>query len=219
MKLKFSLFFLFVLTCLVTSHAQIDKGSVLLGTSIGYNQVKTKNETSISNVKTQSFIVSPSVGIAIKENLVAGIRFDYMKNTQKSDFDFSNHYNQESKYYGGSIFIRRYVPLVSRLYVFGEGSASYTITRETATQTYYTNDFKRKVKGWGTGLHITPGISYGVCKKLQVELGFNSLLNAGYEKSKSTSNNNTQEETRESFSGGISKDNQSMFFIGFRAIL
>lgn len=219
MNLKFFLSFLFVLTYVVTSQAQIDKGSVLLGTSIGYSQIKSKNGVSSgNNTKSQSFIVSPAVGVAIKENLVAGIRFNYMKTTQKSNYDYANYYNSDTKNYGGSIFIRRYVPLISRLYVFGEGNASYNIIRETTTQGYYSGKNERKAKGWNTGLSITPGISYGVCKKVQVELGFNSLLSASYGKTKTTYNN-MPEENRESFSTGISKDNSSMFYIGFQVIL
>ncbi|OQP64974.1 hypothetical protein A3860_19700 [Niastella vici] len=206
----------FAFSLFTTAHAQINKGAVLTGTSIGYSQ--SKGNISSSDLKSKSFAVSPAVGIAIKENLVAGIRFDYLKNTQKNVYGSNNTYDDEAKNYGGSLFIRRYVPLISRLYVFGEGSASYTNARETNTQAYYTSTNERKIKGWSTGLHITPGISYGVCKKFLVEFGYNSLLNASYGKIKSTYNN-TPEEKQESFSGGISKDNNSMFFIAFQIIL
>jgi len=218
MKFKFLLFSLFALLCMETTRAQINKGAVLAGTSIGYNQIKSKYNISGGDLKVKSFTVSPAVGIAIKENVVAGIRFDYLKNTQKSVYDANSTYDDEAKNYGGSIFIRRYVPLISRLYVFGEGSASYTNVRETNTQVYFASKNERKTKGWSTGLHITPGISYGVCKKFLVELGYNSLLNASYGKSKMVYNN-APEQTQETFSGGISKDNNSMFFIAFQIVL
>jgi hypothetical protein len=218
MKLKFSISFLFALTCMATSQAQINKGSVLLGTSIGYSQTKSENLASAgTHFKIQTFKVSPSVGVALKENLVAGIRFNYLNSIQKSTFDPSTH-KQDNKNYGGSLFIRRYVPLVSRLFVFGEGSASYNVIREKYTEHYYSLINDRKGKGWNTGLHITPGIAYGVCKKFQVECGFNSLLGVTYEKNKTTFNNYNTEE-RKSFTGGIGQDSQSMFFIGFQFVL
>ncbi len=218
MKCKFLLLLVFVLTCVITTRAQINKGSVLSGTNIGYSQTKSENITAVgTNFKIQSFKVSPSVGVAIKENLVAGIRFDYLNSIQKSNFNPSTH-KQDNKNYGGSLFIRRYVPLISRLYVFGEGSASYNVVRDKYVENNnsYTNE--RKGKGWNTGLHVTPGIAYGICKNFQIECGFNSLLSVTYEKNKTTFNDYITEE-REQFTSGIGQDNQSMFFIGFQFVL
>ena len=218
MKLKL-LFSLFALTCVLTSQAQIEKGSLLLGSSIGYSQGKTKVEqaTAVSS-KNNTFSFSPSIGVALKENLVAGVRFDYLKNTSKYTYDANNAQNGEIKNYGGGIFIRRYVPVVNRLYVFGEGTAFYKTIKQTSTQTYYNSKTEIKNKGWGTGLSITPGISFGVSKKFQIEGGFNSLLNVSYAKSKITGNT-TATQKAESFSGGIGNDDESMFYVGFRFIL
>jgi hypothetical protein len=220
MKLKF-LFSLFALTGVLTSQAQINKGSVLLGGSIGFNQIKSKGDASITSTsKTTTTAISPAVGVALKENLVAGVRFNYTKYKQRNNYDAmtTNYLNTDIKNYGGGIFLRGYVPVINRLYVFGEGYASYTIDRETSTQGYYNSKNERKIKGWNTGLSFTPGISYGVSKKLQIEGGFNSLFSVNYAKSKTTYSG-TQTATSESFSGGISQDNESMFFVGFRFVI
>jgi hypothetical protein len=219
MKLNFFLSLLFVLTCVVTSQAQIKKGSLLLGGSVGFNQIKSKGDASaVSTIKTNTVTISPSVGVALKENLVAGVRFNYMKYTQKSNYDVANYLNTDIKNYGGGIFLRGYVPVINRLYVFGEGSATYTDVKQTSIQGYYTSKQERKIKGWNTGLSFTPGISYGVSKKFQIEGGFNSLFSATYAKSKTTYNDNPAG-TLESFSAGISQDDESMFYVGFRFIL
>ena len=220
MKLKF-LFSLFALTGVLTSRAQINKGSLLLGGSIGFNQIKSKGDMSLTSTsKTTTTTISPSIGVAIKENLVFGARFNYMKYKQRNNYDAmtTSYLNTDIKNYGGGIFLRGYVPLINRLYVFGEGYASYIIDRETSIQGYYNSKNERKIKAWSTGLSFTPGISYGVTKKFQIEGGFNSLFSAAYGKSKSTYNG-TPAGTSEAFKAGISQDNESMFFVGFRFVI
>lgn len=217
MKLKFSCFLL-ALACALTSQAQIDKGSLLVGSNIGYTQGKIKYEQSVQTFKNNTFVISPSVGVAIKENLVAGVRFAYSKQTQKITYDVNNSSDYENKNYGGGIFIRRYVPVINRLYVFGEGTAAYTNIKETSTQKYYTSTTERKTTGWSTGLSFTPGISYGVSKKFQIEGGFNSLFNAAYVKTKMT-HPTSYTQKADQFSVGIGQDNESMFYIGFKFVL
>jgi hypothetical protein len=217
MKLKFSCFLL-ALTCALTSQAQIDKGSVLVGSNIGYSQGKSKFEQSIAATKINTFTISPSFGVAIKENLVAGVRFAYSKQTQKSTLEANSTYDVDNKSYGGGIFIRRYVPVINRLYVFGEGTAAYTSVKQTSTQKYYNSKMEQKTTGYSTGLSFTPGISYGVCKKFQIEGGFNSLFSAAYVKTKTTgTTSNTQK--ADLFSAGIGQDDESMFYVGFKFVL
>ena len=218
MKLK-CLFSLFALTCVLASQAQINKGSLLLGGSIGYN--KGKSKTWQQDLKIKTIIFSPAIGVAVKENLVVGARFDYLKQTQNSKYDasYSTKLDIDTKNYGGGIFIRRYVPVINRLYVFGEGTASYTALRETSTQTSTYNKSVAKTKGYTTGLSFTPGVAFGVSKKFQIEGGFNSLFNVSYLKSKTTYNYSNQPENQELFSAGISHDDQSMFYVGFRFII
>lgn len=217
MKLKFSVFLL-AITCALTTRAQIEKGSLSVGGSFGFTQLKSKGDASaVSTSKGTTVVISPAVGVALKENLVAGIRFNYMKYTQKNNYDVANYLNTDNKSYGGGIFLRRYVPVINRLYVFGEGNATYTNVKQTQIQGYYTSKQERKNTGWSTGLSFTPGISYGVTKKFQIEGGFNSLFSATYRKSKSIYNNNPAG-TFDSFSTGISNDDESMFYVGFRFI-
>lgn len=220
MNLKVLLPLLFAFTCALTTQAQISKGAKLFGSSIGYNHVKLNSSNVMqSDIKTTSFVVSPSAGVAVKENLVVGIRLDYSKSTEKSQHNYGSSGTTENKNYGGGFFLRKYVPLVNRLYVFGESNIMYTVNRQKASQQSSSNSgYEIKSKGWSTGLNFTPGISYGVSKKFQIEGGFNSLLNVSYAKSKTTYENN-EVAKMDSFSGGIGSDNGSMFYVGFRVIL
>lgn len=218
------LFSLFALTCVLTSQAQINKSAVLLGGSIGYN--KGKSETWQSSAKINTFIFSPTIGVAVKENLVVGARFDYLKQTENNKYPASYNTNQDvdTKNYGAGLFIRGYVPVINRLYVFGEGTASYTVLRATSTQstTPATSKSESKTKGYSTGLSFTPGVSFAVSKKFQIEGGFNSLFNVSYLKSKTNYNygyGTVQSEKQELLSAGISHDDNSMFYVGFRFVI
>lgn len=210
MKQKFVLILFSVFSFALATQAQIGKGSIWLGGSAGYNRTKS-NIDYYENNKNEVFTFSPAVGKAIKENLVAGIRLSYSNSKQKNT-SYSGGYNDtETKGYGGGIFLRRYVPVITRLYIFGEGTASYARTTRNEVHT------GTKIKGWSTGIGFTPGISYGVNKKLQLESGFNSLLHASYGKSKSTAGYNHL--SSDAFSAGVSLENESTFYIGFRLLL
>jgi len=212
------LFFLIAVTCALTTRAQIEKGSLLIGTGIGYSQGKVKYDQSVAATKTNTFTISPSVGVAIKENLVAGVRFAYSKQKQKITYEANNTLDVDNKSFGAGIYFRRYVPLINRLYVFGEGTAAYTSIKQTSTQNYYNSKTEQKITGYSTGLSFTPGISYGVCKKFQIEGGFNSLFSATYMKTKSTGTTyNTQK--ADQFSAGIGQEDESMFYVGFKFVL
>lgn len=223
MKLKF-LLSLFALTGVLTSQAQINKGSVLLGGSIGYN--KGKSEAYQQTLKVNTFIFSPAIGVAVKENLVVGARFDYLKQKKNNKYPASYNTKQDidTKNYGGGLFIRGYVPVINRLYVFGEGTVSYTVLRETNDQTPPNSPSKyvSKTKGYSTALSFTPGVSFAVSKKFQIEGGFNSLFNISYLKSKtnySSGYGSVQSAKQDLFSAGISHDDESMFYVGFRFVL
>jgi hypothetical protein len=217
MKLK-CLFFLFALTCVLTSEAQINKGSLIIGSNIGYSQYKQKFENSVTASKVNTFSISPSVGVAISENLVAGVRFAYSKQTQKSTLEANHTVNADNKNFGGGIYIRRYVSVINRLYVFGEGTAAYTSIKQTRTEKYFNSKTEQKITGYSTGVSFTPGISYGVCKNFQIEGGFNSLFSATYLKTKYTAPMFNTEKV-DQFSVGVGQDDESMFYVGFKFVL
>jgi hypothetical protein len=217
MKQKFLLSALFVCMFFVSTQAQIGKGSAWLGGNIGYSQSKSDYVNS-PDQKTEVLQFSPSVGTAIKENLIAGISLGYTENTQKNTNPNGNYAKTTSKYYGGGIFIRRYIPVVTRLYLIGEATAYYNSGKITTTEVYSTVNSKVTTKSWNTSLSFTPGISYGLTKKVQLETGFNSLFAVGYGKSKRNLTGSSKE-TSESFSAGINLENKSTFYIGFRFLI
>jgi len=200
MKQKILLFAFFLCTFIVTTHAQqISKGSIWLGGNISYNQNKTDNEND-PDTKTQSLSIAPAIGKAVSDNLVAGVRLSYLYNKFITD---GNSYDERQ--YGGSVFVRRYLPVISRLYVFGEGSVGASHYRGG------------QMKGGSFTIALTPGVSVGINKKLQLETGFNSLFNTYYMKRKPIAGSTISSIT--SFGAGVNLENQSTFYLGFRFLI
>lgn len=207
MKQKLLLATVIALTFSFATKAQIGKGSLWLGGGIGYNNSKSNDATDPGS-KNQSFSVNPAIGKAIKDNTIAGIDVSYSHN--KSEYAGSYASEQTSNSYGVGFFIRQYVPIINRLYIFGQGRAGFGYAKQTSTY----NGTKSEGKSWGVGLNFYPGVSFAVNKKLQLETGFNNLLNIQY--SHSTGGSPSK---KSSFSAGASLDDTSSFFLGFRLLL
>jgi hypothetical protein len=224
MKQRILLALIFVCAFMVSTRAQISKGSVWIGGTIGYNQNKNDyKDTARKDYKTSSLNVSPAIGIAVKDNLVVGIRLTYGHDKSENN---ANVIESKGNTYGGGIFVRQYIPVISRLYLFGEASVAYSSSKGDATQEDYSSGTTVKVKttskGWGTGLNVTPGLAFSITKKFQVETSLNSLFNVGYGKIKYTADKpsyNYLNQTTDSFAAGIFSDGKAEFNIGCRFLL
>jgi hypothetical protein len=202
------------------SNAQIRKGSVYLGGDLGYSSQKeerlnptpggTNNE---SEQKGVSF--SPSIGVAVKENVFAGIDLSY-SNTKGENLGTTNYKN---KVLGAGVFLRRYFPVANKFYLFGQIRLGY-YDREY-DQNYNFNADRTLEKGWGIQAGLYPGLSYNIYKSLYLEMGLNNLLQAGYESldiTRTSGFGNTSSSERKSFSIGSSLSNSSLT-VGLRFIL
>src|SRR5215218_4159663 len=112
--LAFSLFLI-----ATVSHAQITKGSVLLGGNIGFGGSKDEYG---NQPEVHTFTFNPVLGIAVKENLVTGINIFY--NHSKTTNNMPG--KQEAGVTGGGLFVRKYVPLGMKFYLYGQGNINYT---------------------------------------------------------------------------------------------
>jgi opacity protein-like surface antigen len=207
--MKFKHLIASVIICAVSlsTKAQIGKGSVWLGGGIGYNSEKNDNITSIDS-KTQSFNINPGIGIAVKDNTIVGVDLKYSHEKKENDPSVGAP-ERKTNTYGIGIFVRRYVPVINKLYIFGQGRAGYDFTKQTDKIASSTS----KSESWSTGLNFTPGVSFAVNNKIHLESGFNSLFSINYGHTKSlTSKGN-------SFSAGVNLDNSSTFYIGIRFLI
>ncbi|HUZ58122.1 MAG TPA: hypothetical protein VMU83_05020 [Hanamia sp.] len=203
-----------ILVCTaITAHAQINEGSYLLGGSIGFNSSKNQNG---SINKNESFYSNIQFGKVIKDNTVAGIIASY---------SFSNNGpTNKSNQFSAGVFYRKYKPLAKNFYFFGEVDALYNHSNQTYGPFQIGNDATRILSNGGT-LSFTPGISYSVCKRMQIELSMLNIASISYAGTKyettSSITNSVSTVNGNNFSGNINLNTSllSNFGIGFKFLL
>lgn len=115
----------------LASSAQITNGSVLLGGGIsgGRSTVENNNQEN----KYSSFSVYPSIGLAVKENTVVGLRLTY---SHSKSAPANNPYTQEQKGYGAGLFYRKYMPWASSSICLARAlPITVTVSRQTHCRT------------------------------------------------------------------------------------
>jgi hypothetical protein len=200
--------------------AQITKGKTLLGGTVVYNRATASySDNSFYPAKQDYLTVNPAVGITIKENLIVGVEGSYYSSVQKSGTT-TNLYTTKGHGYGGSIFLRRYVPLAKRFYFFGQGAVG---ANKNTSRQKYNNQTISSSEGWGAVVNFSPGLTYGVLKKLYVESSLNgfALLGYGRSQTESTDANTGVVSTSKgsNFNFSTSLGSGGGFSIGFRLLL
>ena len=192
--------------CISIVQAQINKGSILLGGGIGFNNNKVKD----TDKKDHSVSIAPSVGIAVKQNIIVGLNFSYYHS--KNEIGTYTPVSNSSS--GLAVFARKYMPLGKRFYAFGETAIYYLNSKYI-----YTNPTnKSEQKSWTTGINIYPGLSYAVTKRFHLEAGLPQLANLGYSKTKNITNGTTTEENTQ-LGFHLSASSFSALNFGFRFFL
>jgi hypothetical protein len=209
MKQKFLLSLLFVCSLVVSTQAQINKGAIWLGGQASYNQSSEKSLGSSTTNKTTGFSINPAIGKAVKENLVVGISAGYWHSKNKT----GSTTNSTSNSYGGGVFIRKYIPVITNLYLFGDARVHVSRGIEKGNST----SGNSKNKYWNIAISATPGIAYAVTQNIQIETGVNSLFAAVYQRR--DSKQGTSEGKSSTFNSGILLDNNTPIYIGFRFLL
>ncbi|MCS3799760.1 hypothetical protein GGD38_005136 [Chitinophagaceae bacterium OAS944] len=221
MKLKLLFSVVFVCTLLTTSYAQINKGSTWIGSNFSYGKIKGKLYPSLPEEELKRTSITPSVGMAIKENLVLGVFAAYVNDYREND-DYL--LENKSRSYGGGVFVRRYMPVYKQLYIFGEGRLSFNHTKASGKYDWGTSgNYSYESKGWATSVALTPGIAYGITQNIQLEAGLASLFNISYERAKAfnsgTNAGNPGNSKAKSFNANVNLDKLSSFTLGVRFLL
>jgi hypothetical protein len=155
------------------SQAQITKGSVLLGGSIGFYRGETK--TGVNESKTNNLAFHPAVGIAINNNWAIGLTAGF-SNYRWKTVDAQIH-DQKDKQFLSGVFVRRYSPIGKNFYLYGNGQVAYTQNEQSGVHSYgYSSNFTSK----GIALNLAPGIAYALSKRFHVEASLNNLLSVNY---------------------------------------
>lgn len=193
--LLFSL--LFIIAASTTTQAQITKGSTLLGGNLSFGQSKLDSDFAQSELKATTFSISPSIGVAVKENLIAGVNIGYSTGKQKQVSSNQTVLDVKTTGFTAGVFIRKYKQLAkSNFYLFGEGDLNYTNMKEERKEQM--PDLST-TKTHTVFLSVKPGVSYAVNNRLHLELGLNNLINAGYTATKQSNDQNDNTIKQNSF--------------------
>lgn len=170
------------------THAQISKGSVLLGGGLYFNTSKQStsnyNNSQSSETKSTGISLSPSFGIALKENTIYGINFEFGHTFYASTPDQKS---PKSNSYSGGIFLRRYVTLGKGFYLFGQANAYYSKDKQS---TVYDSLTSQRLLYRSAGLSLYPGIAYKVSRIMLLEIGLNNLASIYYSNNEQSQKNN-----------------------------
>lgn len=208
--------------CYLFSNAQIKKDAVLLGGQVSVNSTKTKVTPTPANPTRENsgMVITLSAGKAVKENTVVGLYGGY--GTAKSSDTYSNNSSNssESSNTTAGVFYRKYKGLSKNFYFFGELNAGYT---------GYKQQYENKTAGiintstnttTGAELGVTPGISYQVLKKMQIEILMPSFAGIRYSVNKNTgTNTTTQKGNSFQFNSSLNGGFINGLAVGFRLVL
>lgn len=158
----------------VLVNAQIKKGDVLLGGGVTFGTTSSKPNPSDAT----TISVYPSIGKAVKDNLVVGLNLGfghYHSKGGSTPASISNSYS-----YSLGAFVRRYKELGAKFYLFGEGDLTGTYSR---AKNYFDGTDPSSVpasKTWSANAAVGGGIAYFVSPHVQLETGIQDLAYAGY---------------------------------------
>jgi hypothetical protein len=173
MKKHFYLLTVGLLTACI-SYAQVKKGDVLVGGNIGF--FKQDVSPGQSGNDLTSFSIYPSIGKAIRDDLVVGLNLGYAHSRTKSVT--SDAYITTQVQYSLGAYIRRYKNLGAGFALFGEGDLLLTYG---LYKSYYDGGPKPPAsKSYSIRAGLYPGIAYFLSRRVQVETGFQDIVNVQY---------------------------------------
>ena len=209
---KSTLLLFSILMMAAYAEAQIRKGSFLLGGGVGFSFANSPG--SMGGQKQKGINISPSLGLAIKENLVVGLSGQYAF----SDTKISNSpYKQTSNAYSAGLFMRKYMLLASRFYLFGEGGLNFRTVKDKSDYNGVVNSITNK----SINLSLYPGLTYAIHKNFHLEVGLNNLLTLGHSWSKEVQTLQTGTQINKGSSTYFSTNFSaaSPLTVGFRVVL
>lgn len=177
----------FLLTLIATAsfvNAQIKKDAVLLGGQLSYNNASNQYSATQPEQKTSGAYANVNVGKVYKDNHVVGITVGYSRGNSESNYG-AGYRTSKSDSYNAGVFYRQYKSLGKDFYFFGALNAGYFGNIINDVYTDYPGK-KYKSTENGARLGLTPGLSYAICKKLQLEILLPDLISLRYSDQKNT---------------------------------
>jgi Outer membrane protein beta-barrel domain len=197
-----------------SASAQFKKGDILLGADLSFSGSKSTSNINPGDQKSSYGDFGISIGKAIKENAIAGIKLGYGHNSNTYNNGTDNLTSSNNTYSIG-VFYRLYKNLGKDFYLFGEAGAEYNGSTSSTSDTSGS-----KVTGNAGVIYITPGLAYRISSKVFVEFSIPAIFNISYSSSSSKLGSQTLG-TSDNFgaSANIISNPLSSLGIGFRLIL
>lgn len=202
----------------ITAQNSFPKGSLLPGGNIGF--YTNNNESSAGKNKMFNLNIAPSVGIAVKENIFVGVNFGYYYSHARYTNNLSGYIDssrQNGINYG--LFGRYYKPLKHNFSIFLQadlgGKNAWGKSSSSGAAAKYNS------VSWGINAGLTPGISYGISRKLQLEAGFSNIAAISYSNDETSVSGSTTGNQKQSNFGVYTNLNNytSQLYLGFRLLL
>jgi hypothetical protein len=206
--------------CFILAKGQITKKSILLGGQIRYASSKLEYSDFSNNSKSNQGTFDVSIGKAFKENVIYGFNASYGSVSSKNNYySYPYYYNSKLNSYSFGLFRRDYEKLGKDLYFFTEAGLGYTYQKSTYSDSI--QNINSTGKGSQTKLYLTPGLSYRIYKKLQLEIIIPDILSINYNYTNfnyNTSNSNTKQNNFY-FNSSLNSSVLSSLGVGFHFIL
>ncbi|MEP6947976.1 MAG: hypothetical protein ABI863_01815 [Ginsengibacter sp.] len=210
MRTKILLLFAVFFCIVLISNAQVNTGRYLLGGS--FNMFQSKDNHPYNDGKNNGLNANIQFGKVVKENTVVGVILSY----SYYNYDYTAPHSNDGKNYGAGIFYRKYKKLAKDFYFFGEADGAYAYSENNFTQL---SGYKLKTNG-GT-LSFIPGVSYAICKRMQIELSMPNIISLSYTHNKTDYTSDpappppTQKGNNFTFNTNFNSNLLSSFGIGF----
>ncbi|HSC52791.1 MAG TPA: hypothetical protein VLC98_04190 [Phnomibacter sp.] len=212
-------FFSLLLFFSLTANGQIKKQSILLGGQLFY--YNNKNQVDNLNQKSESGTISLSIGKAFKENKVIGINFSFSPIRQSNFLNNGDTTNLTFNRFDIGAFYREYKKLAKDFYFFTQIDGAYITANQTEHYKIASGDVKASQRGGF--ISLTPGISYQVFKKTQLEIIIPNILSVQYLVTKIDSQvsqvQNSKQEQLLFYSNLTNNTGLGLLGVGFRFIL
>jgi hypothetical protein len=203
------------------ANAQFKKNDILLGGQLSYsynssNQKYVTGPTYDNKATTGNFTIN--FGKALNENTIAGITLSYRPysiNNFNVDGIIPTKYQDNG--YAVGIFYRKYKNLGKEFYLFGEVSAFYNWSNQSAKDS--TGKEIQTGSSWLVGIDFAPGIAYKVSKHFFLELSFPDLIHVEYSKSNTKTPQTNLVYDQLNLSTSLSSGVLGSLSVGFKLVL
>ena len=201
------------------ANAQVEKGSIFTGGSIGISNSSGEGN---SGEKSSGFSwnFSPQIGKAIAQNKVIGVQLIAGGNANENTNTSGNTQKNTGNQIGAGVFYRQYFPIYKKWMFYGQTNANLNFTNSSSTL----QGIKyQQAKGVSGALTASLGITYQVSKKLWLEAGLSDLIGIAYSHQKSETLSPagvvTSSFKTNTVSANFNLNSSNNFAIGFRWII